>query len=246
MGAMSWFSLPHLERAAHIRRSYGTVESPSALELSCNAIMCAVFIVPSYFLFSSRNQALVEDGHSLFLPMLAVDDAIPLVPEFIWLYCLYYPAFFVVLLATTADRRVMYEGVVGYVVTALLALVCFGLLPSRMDQPSLEGCATTACALLSRMYAADGGDHIFPSLHVAYPVCAWLLMRRTLSPWIARPFLVLVLGIAASTVFLKRHALVDVPAGVLTGFLAWYVGRCMGWRLLRLVNRARWWFVPSV
>ena len=167
------------------------------------------------------------------MPLTRLDDAIPLVPGFIWIYCLFYPGFFIVALVTTADRRVMYQGTVGYIATALIALTFFGLLPSRMEQPSLAGCATASCEMLGRMYRLDDGHHIFPSLHVAYPVCAWLLVRRFLTPWVSRPYLVLVLAIAASTVLLKRHALVDVPAGALTGALGYLAGAWLGPRLVR-------------
>ena len=51
------------------------------------------------------------------------------------------------------------------------------------------------------------------------------------------PFLLVVLGIAASTLLLKRHALVDVPAGALTGIIGWLVGTATGERVAGVTRR---------
>lgn len=225
------------DRNALIRRRFGNVNRPTVLEFLANTLVCALVIGPTFFALSPRNEALAHSGAPLWMPLTAADALIPLVPEFIWVYALFYPAFFVVALSTTADRRVMYQGVIGYVVTALIALTCFALMPSRMEQPTLSGCLTTSCAALRWMYAFDGGHHIFPSLHVAYPVCTLCLLKRTMPRFIWMPFLLVVLGIAASTLLLKRHALVDVPAGALTGIIGWLVGTATGERVAGVTRR---------
>lgn len=230
-------SLGAWDRGALIRTHYGSVEPPSPAEFLLNTLLCGLIIVPTYFGFSGRNDALLAEGRRLWLPLTSWDAEVPLVPAFVFAYCLFYPAFFVIAVATTADRRVMYEGVIGLAVTAAIGAFFFFALPSQMSQPSLIGCTSTSCALLNFFYEADRGHHIFPSLHVAYPVCIWLLLRRTMPGWISHPFLIVAAAIALSTVLLKRHALVDVPAGVLTGFLGHRVGMLGGRRAATWVRR---------
>lgn len=227
-----------IDRKATLRERFGTLLPPSVPEFLLLTAICVVAIAGSYAGLDARDLRLAAQHHSFFAPALALDARVPFAPWMVVFYLSYFPAFFAPMLVTTADRRVALEGTVGYVAVAALSLAIFWALPSRMDQPDLSGCHSWACATLRVFYEADHGFRIFPSLHVAYPTLVWLYFRRYL-PAMRWPFGALVLGIWASTVTLKRHYLLDIPAGVLTALAGYGLSRFVAPRLEALRVRSQ-------
>ena len=76
---------------------------------------------------------------------------------------------------------------------------------------------------LRKLYEVDHGFCIFPSLHVANVFFVSLVSTHFLSKkWSVFLFFIATL-IAASTVLIKQHLLVDIPSGALLGFLAYWL-----------------------
>jgi membrane-associated phospholipid phosphatase len=215
----------------------GPLVPPRRGEFLALTAVCAVSILGTYTGLDARDEALLARGYHFFAPETGLDAQVPLVPGLVWVYLSYFACFFAIMAVTTRDRRVMYEGTVAYVGCALAATGIFAALPSRMDQPSLSGCGSAACGVLRWFYRVDQGFHIFPSLHVAYPTVVWLFLARYL-PRTRAPMALWVLAIWASTVFLKRHYLVDIPAGALLGYGAYLLGRRVGGPLARALPPA--------
>lgn len=224
-----------IDRYMFLREDLRERNPPGIFEFLLMTILCATAIVCFYFGLDERNHALLRGGHAFFAPGTPLDDMLPLVPEMIWAYYLFYPAFFAVAAITLANRRGMYEAVVTYVTTAAAGFLIFFLLPSRMDQPDVSSCPTVSCRVLDHMYQLDDGFNIFPSLHVAYPVAVWFMFRKY-SPQLLLPFGVVVVLIMASTVLLKRHYLWDIPTGALLGYATYRVGQSVGAALAKSLS----------
>jgi membrane-associated phospholipid phosphatase len=224
-----------IDRYFFLRADLRDKNPPGVFEFLLMTILCSTAIVCFYFGLDDRNHALLAQGFPFFAPKTRFDDALPLVPEMIWAYYLFYPSFFAVAAITLANRRGMYEAVVTYVTTAAAAFLIFLLLPSRMEQPDVATCLSLSCRLLNHMYGLDDGFNIFPSLHVAFPVAVWF-MFRTYSPKLVAPFGVVVVLIMASTVLLKRHYLWDMPTGALLGYGTFRVGQSVGGALAKTLG----------
>jgi len=124
---------------------------------------------------------------------------------------------------------------------ALLALMgvcfaCFLILPVRCVPPPVAG-GLDALLLPRLPWLQDGGWNAFPSLHVATATLALGSLLRVSRP-VSALALLLWLAIAASTLLLKRHYLLDVVAGAALGALAHVVlvepelrRRKIGWAL---------------
>jgi hypothetical protein len=219
-----------------VARRVGTREPPGTFEFLLMTAACCAMCSTCYFALNGRNAELAASGAWVFAPEIGIDAAIPLQLGWIWIYYAYFPALFAIALVTTADRRVMYEGVVAYFSVAAMSLTSFWLLPSRMTQPDLGECASLQCSMLEAMYRADEGFNIFPSLHVAQPTMITCFFWRYWRPG-AIAMGLLTVGIMASTVLLRRHYLVDLPAGVALGMLAYALGRLLGPSLHRALRR---------
>jgi membrane-associated phospholipid phosphatase len=80
----------------------------------------------------------------------------------------------------------------------------------------------------------------FPSLHVAYPFLAFLVLRRAFGRvgWLALAYTALV---AFSVVYTGDHWVIDAVAGVAYGYVAYYAvvhapARLRHWRRVRALS----------
>ena len=209
--------------------------SPRGTEFSIALILTAAAMIALYKGLDGRNERLLASGASFFSPRISLDDDIALVPVFVIAYYSYFPLLFFFSVITGRDRRLMYEGVIGYVGIAIIGFLFFWLLPSRMVQPDLSGCTTASCRSLAAMYRVDNGFNIFPSMHVGYSTLVWLFFRRYM-PEVARAVGALVLAIVLSTLLCKRHYIVDIPAAVVMALVVFAAAQRYGGRLARTMR----------
>ncbi|MEK7656751.1 MAG: phosphatase PAP2 family protein [Elusimicrobiota bacterium] len=151
----------------------------------------------------------------------ALDARVPFRPEWVWAYLLYYPFCFLPLAmpGVLAEERLFKRVAAGYIAQSAAAWVLFYFYPTAMRHPAIVGHSLNE-SLLEIIRAVDPGYNIFPSLHVANAVFVWRLASRLMpSPWpaLCAPPAAL---IAASTVLVKQHYLLDLPAGALLGWAA--------------------------
>jgi hypothetical protein len=211
--------------------------SPGGLEFVIALILTAAAMIALYGGLDGRNARLLAGGGSFFSPRLSFDDDIALVPIFVVAYYSYFPLLFFFSVITGRDRRLMYEGVIGYVGIAIIGFLFFWLLPSRMVQPDISACTTGSCRSLEAMYRLDNGFNIFPSMHVGYSTLVWLFFRRYM-PELSRAVGGLVLAIVLSTLLCKRHYIVDIPAALVMAVVVFVVSQRYGAGLARLVRFA--------
>ena len=180
--------------------------------------LIAVYILP---------EKLVVSGYvSTAIPL---DDKIPFFAPAVVFYVLWFPLLFFsglwLLLKDGLDfRRYMFS--LGVCMT--LAAVIYLLWPNGQDlRPDLSQPCGLFEWMLGGLYRIDTNTNVLPSLHVAcvVPVVACLraspgIRRR----WIPAAVGVLSLLVAASTVFVKQHAILDLAAGVVLGAFAVAVG----------------------
>lgn len=152
-------------------------------------------------------------AHRLWLPGEA---RIPFVPEFEYLYVLTYVLPLALVVWLPDVRRFRRAGL-AFALTLGVAYATYLLFPVFLERPPLV-VDSPATFLLALEYHDPSYNH-FPSLHVAiswlvYFACREVVRRRVV-------FLVLVIGISISTVFVKQHYLADVLAGVALAWGAW-------------------------
>ncbi len=165
-----------------------------------------------------HSLALGLDAHVPYLPWMApiylVGYALPLAP-----------------LVIVRDPDVLLPGLAGLALVIVAAFGCFVLLPVAVPPPPWRGLGGAPLALAA--IDAFGGlrGNCFPSLHVAFATYVAVGFYATSHP--ARHVLSgIAVAIAASTVTLKLHFLLDLPAGAALGGAA---ARVFAWPPL-----ARW------
>lgn len=160
-----------------------------------------------------------------------LDGAVPYLPELAPVYLAGYllPA---LPLALVRDPVVLLPGLTGLAVMIAAAGLVFLAFPVAVPAPPWRGRPDLppALALIDSFGALDG--NCFPSLHVGFAsfVVTGLMATRHAARWLALP---LAAAIALSTVALRLHFVVDVPAGAALGVLC---ARAFAWPAM-----ARWW-----
>lgn len=183
-------------------------------------LFMAVVLTIGFYWIDFRNAAQEGNGATAWITEVWLDDHIPFVPIWIWPYLSYFPLCFAPLVFCAQHQRFR-RIATAYMLTYGPSLVMFAVIPSRMIRPTFEVTDATTAAL-DWLYRIDPGYNIFPSLHVANAVLvAWIFQRY--APRWAPLFWLEAAAITASTVLVKQHYVVDLPAGVALGTLAFFV-----------------------
>ena len=153
----------------------------------------------------------------------AIDQMLPVWPQWVWIYdfCFLIPFFIVLLLK---DGHAINRLVIGIFVAALSASVVFLLIPIAHPFPELGN--GLAERWVRYHYANDfpPGANKMPSLHVINAILFWLAVRQgSESSAIRGIMLILAILIAASTVLIKQHLIIDVLLGIPWAFATWMI-----------------------
>ena len=188
------------------------------VRLALTATVLTVFCAGGFFGLHRYNAHLEATGYEYLQPEIWIDLHIPLRVGWIWPYLSYYPMCFAPVFLLTSIENVR-RIALAYAVQFGIAFACYAAFPMRMGQPEIVG-EGPAVDAMRWLYATDPGYNIFPSLHTANAaMIACAFCRLHLRPW-GLVFLLWAGVIAASTVLVKQHYVVDVVAGLLLAFVA--------------------------
>lgn len=189
--------------------------------LLCLAVMAAVQLLVYY---TTRLALPHMTLHILTGPL---DARIPFSPPWIAVYCLAFPFWIVSgLWIAAGGKACAYRFTASYVFAMLLSGAVFLLWPGTMVRPEVTGSGLFP-AWVRAIYRVDSPTNLCPSLHV---LITWFCFRgalesKTIPRWYTVFSLIFFLLICCSVLFVKQHALPDVPAGVAIGELALQCGR---------------------
>lgn len=166
-------------------------------------------------------------GMTFWRPETAFDAQIPLLPAWIWPYWLYF-AFLGTPIWLVKDRIELGAVAGGLTLVHFAGYACFLTWPSEMPREALTcNPFELACGLVGAMYLLDPGYGVFPSLHVAASVFLAIFAFDVRSP-LRWPIALFTLAVIFSTVFVRQHYVIDLPAGILLGVLVGRIGMRVG------------------
>ena len=173
--------------------------------------------VPIYLALFYLVEHVITDNY--WVSCCPLDDKIPFVRQFVFIYVLWYPLMAgMALWLLRRDRRAFLR--YGWSVAAglTLSIAIFFIWPSGQNlRPAALPENDLASVLLRAIYAADTNTNVLPSMHVVGTLAA---VRAAFEPkcfdkklprWAVAA---LGLMINASTVLVKQHSLLDLLAGL--------------------------------
>jgi hypothetical protein len=189
-------------------------------------------------------QMLVFSGTRVFLPLLTLHDMtipldhrIPFVPPWVIVYFLAFPSWIgsaVWILSESKPHA--YRFAPSYMLALLLSCAVFLIYPGTMERPELTG-GGFFTAWMRFLYWIDSPTNLCPSLHVMISYFCWrgTFGCRKIPGWYKAFNFVFLLLVCCSILFVKQHALIDIPAAFVIGELALQLGRLL--RLERIPFR---------
>lgn len=196
------------------------------VELAKRGALWIVGLCVIVFFYGLGKLELVREPAEL--PLTALDHAIPFVPWTVWLYGTITWASLAAWLTLphrAAAARLMAAITVASAACALVFVVWPTTFPRGL-YPLPEGLDARTLAELTELRDDDSPSNCFPSLHVALAWGIALTWASYLRPrWLSPLPVLWALVVSVTTVTTKQHYVVDVPAGMLVGGLAFWAAR---------------------
>ncbi len=176
--------------------------------------------------------------HDLSLPL---DAAIPLWTPAVLIYILAYVqwvAYWLLLGWQPPSLRSRY--IAGELIAKTLCAIVFIVFPTTLVRPALAG-GGVFDRVLQLVYLLDTPTNLLPSVHCLQ---SWLCARavlemKNLPRWTAPVMLAFSILVFFSTVLVKQHVIIDLPAAILAAECGLWLGQAtrLDKSLLRLENR---------
>lgn len=158
----------------------------------------------------------LERSRELHVLSTALDDALPRIPAFIFIYVLAYVQWVVGYLIIARDSRERcFRVFSGDLLARLLAMTVLLVYPTTFARPEIR-VTDLATWLTAFIYRCDTPTNLFPSMHC---LASWICFRGSLGlrrmprwyGWVQGVFTLLVF---ASVVLVKQHVWPDILGGV--------------------------------
>lgn len=153
------------------------------------------------------------------------EDAIRLRPGWVWIYSgLYYPAIGAVVLSA---RDVRYFNYMAFSYFVLLAFQMAAFLVFPVEVPpewrqQVASADTPSHRFLALVQRFDARSNCFPSMHVSVATLTALHIARNV-PSLGIAGATFVALIALSCVYTKQHYIMDIPFGLMLGWLSFQI-----------------------
>jgi membrane-associated phospholipid phosphatase len=177
-------------------------------------------------------QFVVSHSYSFMTP---VDNLIPFVPEFIWLYHTLIPVIIITTIFSMERRDVFFNTIVALTFAAVILSIFHIIFPSFYPREVIET-SSISLWLVEITRSVDAPCNTFPSGHVTFSwiiylsICKADCIKRT--KWLRLTYLLWAVLIAASTLMLKQHYVFDVVSGLILAGLCVSLARRLRGRLL--------------
>lgn len=165
---------------------------------------------------------------------LAIDEMVPMIPGFIWVYIGAFP-FWVVnyIMVSRSGKENFFRFVTADLMAKVIYFLCFLIIPTTNVRPEVTGSGISEW-LVRLIYALDGGDapsNLFPSIHcyVSWMCYLGIRGRKQIPVWYQNFSCAFAILIMVSTQVLKQHYIVDVIGGVALAALVMYLTKRHDW-----------------
>jgi len=178
-----------------------------------------------YLIFYFLIQSLI--GTSQYNLLMGIDEKIPFIPPFIWVYHTMIPVVILTAVFLFQSRDIFLGLIFSFIFSGIVMCLFYIFFPSFYPRELFVDVSTISGWLIEITRFIDGPHNTFPSGHVTF---AWLLMffvslsqYTRKHPWIKAVYFCWAVLISISTLTLKQHFIVDVISGIALAALSYYL-----------------------
>ena len=186
-----------------------------------------------YLIFTSILGMVVVGGYQLFFWTqhhstrfktrqfnIALDDKIPYIPSFIWIYSLIYYIMLGLIVSTLKSLEQGMNYIFGGLVLLTLQCLIFYFFPSTVPSSWRKyKVKSKSTQFLNFIQKLDVGRNCMPSMHMSIAMYVSLILFPILSYY----SFIFVGLIAISTLFVKQHQILDLAPGVILGWAVYVI-----------------------
>ncbi len=187
---------------------------PLIISKENKAVMGVILTMLATFLYLTSNHFHIAPPQ--LLPMSMIDNAIPFIPETIWIYLSEYFLFFITY-AAMKDIKLSNRYVYSFLSLQTVSVLIFWVFPTAFPRdlfPLPDSLDFATNYVFKSLRTTDSPANCLPSLHVSSVyLSALMFLKERRSKF---PFMFLwATMIAISTLTTKQHYLIDVITGLL-------------------------------
>ena len=175
--------------------------------------------------FAFYGSAFILGDIKRFSIKTVIDDYIPLYTPFISFYILAYLQWAICFIAISkSGKKNCYDFFSAEITGKLIAAVIFFVFPTQMIRTAVTG-DSVFDKITAFLYTIDKPITLFPSLHCfeSYVCSRYLARIKGISKFAKIFCFVFSAFVFASTVLVKQHMFLDIPAGIIVGELGIFI-----------------------
>ena len=180
-----------------------------------------------YLIFYFLIQSFI--GTSQYNLLIGIDEKIPFIPSFIWVYHTMIPVTILTAIFLFQKRDIFLGLIFSFIFASIVMCLFYIFFPSFYPRESFVEISTVSGWLIEMTRSIDAPHNTFPSGHVTF---AWLLLffvnlsqyTRKYS-WIKILYFCWAVLVSISTLTLKQHFVVDVVSGIALAAISYYLCR---------------------
>jgi membrane-associated phospholipid phosphatase len=182
-----------------------------------------LFGIFNFTLYFSIQYFITTGSYDLLTPF---DNAIPLIPEFIWVYHSFIPIIVLSLLTMVKSRNLFLSTLSSFAFATLLLSMFFVLVPAHYprDQWAVSAHSASTWLVVATRWI-DGAGNCLPSGHNTFAWMLMLFMQHSFAAkkynWVKPLYVFWALLISISTLTLKQHYIVDVLSGIAMAYFCY-------------------------
>ena len=165
--------------------------------------------------------------HDPYVLGSALDNKIPFIPHFIWIYVFWY--FMLIAVPYYIAKKNIssfYKYVTTFVITTLIAGMIFIIFPNTVIRANVQD-TNIASHLVKVIYMLDNpAINCLPSIHCLFSylfILAIFDTKDTVNVWIKIIISILSILVVLSTLFIKQHVIYDAIAAFILAILIWII-----------------------
>lgn len=198
-----------------------------------------ILVLSSNFIVYYLTLFLLPENIKRYELALLLDDKIPLIPFFVLIYVLAFVQWAASYVFHCRDNELTcYQITTAGLIAKFSCLIFFIALPTVITIPEVTGSGFFEWGTRF-IHSADRPYNLFPSIHCLE---SWLCFRGAMMLKRKNYYYITFQGIFtllvfASTLFIKQHFIVDIPAGILVCEIGLLISRkAKAYRLMEKIN----------
>lgn len=193
-------------------------------KINFKVILISIVLVAFQSIIFFLTKPFIQDPYILGSTL---DNAIPYIPHFIWIYVFWYFMLFAVpYYIASKNTNSLYKYITTYIITTIISGIIFVSFPNSVIRADIQD-TDIANKLVNLIYTLDTpAINCLPSIHCLFSylfILAVFDTKKDSSTVMKVIITVLSILVVLSTLFIKQHVVYDAIASLVLAIIVWII-----------------------